>query len=77
MSYNPQVKGVGEDQWTGNGLYFATADEALAYASDLQSRWMGCKAGAENRRAFESDEPVNYAWRDGRAVNIERELAPR
>jgi hypothetical protein len=73
VSYNPQVKGVGENQWTGNGLYFATPEEALAYAADLQSRWMGCKGGAENRRAEPSDAPVNYVWTEERgAVSIKR-----
>lgn len=62
MSYNPQIKGIGESEWTGNSLYFATPEEALAYAADLQGRWMGCKAGADNRRAEPSDEAVNYEW---------------
>jgi hypothetical protein len=71
MSFNPQIKGVGEDKWTGNGLYFATPEEALAYAADLQGRWMGCKDGAENRRAEPSDQPVSHVWIDGRLVTVE------
>jgi hypothetical protein len=71
MSYIPEVKGVGEERWTGNGLRFATADEALAYANDLQSRWMGCKGGLEHRRAAPSSDPVSHAWRNGRLVRIE------
>jgi hypothetical protein len=66
MSFNPQVKGVGEDKWTGNGLFFATPEEALAYANDLQMRWMGCQGGLENRRAAPSDHPVSHAWINGR-----------
>jgi hypothetical protein len=71
MSFIPQVKGVNEDGWTGNGLYFATADEALAYACDLQGRWRGCKAGAENRRASESSDSVNYRYVDGKLIAVE------
>jgi hypothetical protein len=70
VSYIPEVKGVGEDRWTGNGCRFATPEEAIAYATDLQGRWMGCKGGAENRRAAESVDPINYAWANGRAVPL-------
>jgi hypothetical protein len=62
MSFIPEIKGVGENSWVGNGLRFATAGEAINYAIDLQNRWMGCKAGAENRRAVESDDPVTHRW---------------
>jgi hypothetical protein len=62
VSYIPEVKGLGEERFVGNGCRFATPEEALAYATDLQGRWMGCKAGADNRRATESSDPVNYEW---------------
>jgi hypothetical protein len=71
MSYVPEIKGIGADRWIGNGLRFATAEEALAYATDLQGRWMGCKAGADNRRAGESTDPVSHVWRDGRAEAVQ------
>jgi hypothetical protein len=70
QSYVPEIKGVGESKWTGNGLRFATAAEALAYAEDLQGRWMGCQRGAENRRAGESTDPVSHVWQAGRAVAV-------
>jgi hypothetical protein len=70
MSFVPEIKGVGESSWTGNGLRFATAAEALAYAENLQGRWMGCQRGAENRRAGESPDPVSHVWIDGRLVTI-------
>jgi hypothetical protein len=75
-SYNPQVKGIGEERFVGNGLYFATSAEALDYAKDLQSRWMGCKSGAENRRAHMTDHPVTHVWRNGAAHNIEQWSPP-
>jgi hypothetical protein len=61
-SYNPQVKGAGEDKFVGNGLYFATPEEALAYARDLQGRWSGCQGGADNRRAEPCDHAVTHSW---------------
>ena len=62
MSFIPEIKGVGENKWIGNGLRFATAGEAINYAIELQGRWMGCKAGPKNRRATESDDPVTHSW---------------
>jgi hypothetical protein len=61
-SYNPQIKGVGEDSWNGNGLFFSTPEEALAYAADLQGRWMGCKGGPANRRAAPFERPPTHVW---------------
>ena len=65
-SYQPQVRGVGEEAFTGNGLRFATAGEAIDYAIDLQSRWMGCKGGAENRRALRDCGARHPPWVEGR-----------
>ena len=62
MSYIPNIKGIGEEKWTGNGLRFATPEEALAYCIDLQGRWMGCKPGAENRKAVFSIDRVTHVW---------------
>ena len=62
MSFIPQIKGVGEETWTGNGLRFATAGEAINWCIELQSRWMGCKPGPENRRAVESSDRVTHRY---------------
>ena len=70
MSFIPQIKGKGEDTWTGNGLRFRTAGEAINYCIDLQGRWMGCKAGSENRRAFESNDKATHVWLNGKAVSL-------
>jgi hypothetical protein len=59
MSYRPMVKVHGE--WAGNALRFATREEADASALHLFQRWTLC----QDYRADESDEPVNYAWKDG------------
>jgi hypothetical protein len=55
MSYKPQVKVNGE--WNGNGLRFATEEEAERSANDLFGRWTLCT----DHRAEESDEPVKNA----------------
>jgi hypothetical protein len=47
--------------WAGNGLRFATEEEARASACDLFSRWTLC----EDYRADQSDDEVNYVWDNG------------
>lgn len=59
MSYRPMVYVGGG--WAGNGLRFATEEEARASACDLYSRWTLC----EDYRADESDDEVNYVWDNG------------
>jgi hypothetical protein len=59
MSYRPMVYVQGE--WAGNGLRFATEEEARASACDLFSRW----SLVSDYRADESDDEVNYAWENG------------
>lgn len=60
MSWKPEV--FVEGKWSRNGLVFATKEEALASARDLQWRWLL----VEGVRATEVDEPVNYRWVDGK-----------
>lgn len=69
MSYRPMVYVQGE--WAGNGLRFATKEEALASARDLSLRW----TLVIDYRADESDDPVNYALVDGRPVPVAKEVA--
>lgn len=64
MSYRPMVFVHGE--WAGNGVRFATREEAEQSASDLFARWTLCEA----HRADESDDPVNYALVNGRLVPV-------
>jgi hypothetical protein len=59
MSYRPMVYVQGE--WAGNGLRFATSDEAEASARNLMARWFL----VDDIRADESEDEVNYAWEDG------------
>jgi hypothetical protein len=59
MSYRPMVYVQGE--WAGNGLRFATSDEALASAQNLMARWFL----VDDIRVDESEDEVNYAWDNG------------
>jgi hypothetical protein len=59
MSYRPMVYVQGE--WAGNGLRFATSDEAEASAQNLMARWFL----VDDIRVDESDDEVNYAWDGG------------
>jgi hypothetical protein len=68
MSYRPMVYVQGE--WAGNGLRFATHEEANESACGLMYRWML----VENCRVDESEEPVNYALVDGRLVPVVEEV---
>jgi hypothetical protein len=58
LSWKPQVIADDTGKWCGNGLAFATKEEAEANARDLMGRWILVTA----TRAVESDEPVNYRW---------------
>ena len=59
MSFRPMVYVQGE--WAGNGLRFATSDEAEASARNLMARWFL----VDDIRVDESDDAVNYAWDNG------------
>ena len=53
MPWKPEV--FVENQWSRNGLVFATREEAAQSASNLFMRWTLC----ESYRTAEVDEPVN------------------
>jgi len=63
-SYRPMVKVQGE--WAGNALRFATEAEAQANAMNLMGRWFL----VEDVAVEPSDDPVNYAWIDGKLVEV-------
>lgn len=69
MSYRPMVYVHGE--WAGNGLRFATKEEAETSAYLLANRW----TLVDDWRADESDDPVNYVWEGGRPVPVTKEVA--
>jgi hypothetical protein len=66
MSYRPMVQVSGK--WAGNGVRFATEEEALSSARDLMSRWFL----VENYGSEYSEDPVNCAWDESRGnVHLE------
>ena len=66
MSYKPEVIADNSGKFFGNGLAFATDDEAVAYVKDLFSRWTSVR----EYRTVESDDPVNYKWIDGKLEEV-------
>lgn len=61
MSFKPSVSTDGGATFNENALAFATHEEAEASAKDLMSRWLL----VTDWRVVESDQPVNYAIKDG------------
>jgi hypothetical protein len=59
MSYRPMVYVQGE--WAGNGVRFATPEEAEGAARNLAARWFL----VDDIRVDESEDEVNYAWDNG------------
>lgn len=54
-SFAAEVIADGSGEWVGNGLRFASAAEAEAYAKDLYSRWTAVR----EFRVVPSSDPVN------------------
>lgn len=70
-SWKPEVQTDSTGAWYGNALRFATEKEAFDNAKALAGRWFLVTA----YRAAPSDDPVNYAWIDGRLVDVHAEAA--
>lgn len=66
VSYKPEVSTDSSGIFYSNALAFATHEEALDNARDLAGRWMLVR----DYRAVESTEPVNYAYVDGKLVDL-------
>ena len=64
-NWRPMVE-VNGREWCGNGLVFATKEEAEANAVALSHRWMV----VTNTRADETSDPVNYRWINGELLRI-------
>jgi hypothetical protein len=72
MSWSTQVIADNSGQWVGDGLRFATVEEAEAYVYDLMMRWTLVSETA----VVESDDPVNSRWVNGHAESLEPEPEP-
>jgi hypothetical protein len=66
MSYRPMVKVNGSSTLVGNGLRFATREEALGNARALMNRW----CAVDEVDVHESSDPVTYRWENGELVAV-------
>jgi hypothetical protein len=55
----------GEDSWAGNGLRFATREDALVYARDLAGRWTLVNKWRAVDDSTETREPYVPGSEDG------------
>jgi hypothetical protein len=70
VSYAVEVIADLSGTWAGNGLRFATEQEAAEYASNLASRWMM----VTDTRVVGSGDPVNYRYEDGQLAALGAEM---
>jgi hypothetical protein len=63
-SWKPEVKVEGK--WAGNGLRFATQEEAIGSAMLTRMRWWL----VEDVRATESLDPINYRFENNDNVAV-------
>jgi hypothetical protein len=66
MSFKPMVRVTGEQKFSGNGLRFATREEAESNVHDLMMRWFL----VEETTVEESADPVNYTYVDHKLVPV-------
>lgn len=64
MSWKPEVRTDNTGAWYGNGLRFATKEEAEAQVSNLRMRWFAVR----ETRVVESSDPVTCKYIDGKTV---------
>lgn len=67
MNFKPSVSTDGGATFDENALTFATREEAEAYAKDLMARW----PLVTDWRVVKSEQPVNYAFKDGVLTVVE------
>jgi hypothetical protein len=57
-SFVPQARSTPREDYVGNGLRFATAEEAQRWADGLMMRWFGC----DSVRVAPSTDPVSHRF---------------
>lgn len=67
MSWKPEVIADSSSKWCGNGLRFATKQEAEDNVRALAGRWIAVR----QTRVVESDEPPNYRFSNGKLTAID------
>ncbi len=66
-SWKAEVQTTGDPKFYANAIRLATRKEAEIYASDLSARWLA----VADWRVVESDDPPNYAIKDGALVRLQ------
>jgi hypothetical protein len=64
MAWKPEVIADDTGNWYGNGLRFATKEEAEANVFDLMMRWTEVR----DTRVVECNDRVNYRWVPGKGL---------
>jgi hypothetical protein len=67
VSFAPEVVADYTGTWTGNGLRFATREEAQANVENLMQRWFAVR----EIRVVESDDVPNYRWVEGKLEAVQ------
>lgn len=67
MSWNVEVIADSSGKWVGNGLRFATKGEADSYGARLMWNWLAVR----EVRSVESQDAVNYTFKDGNLSAVE------
>lgn len=57
-----------DNEWVGNGIRYATEQEAIDAGTELLSRWFV----PSDSRAVGSDEPVNYKFENWHNVPLDK-----
>jgi hypothetical protein len=61
LSWAPEVM-TDSGSWAGNGLRFASKEEAEMYVAQFSS--------TRSTRVIESFDPVNYRWDNGQVIRV-------
>jgi hypothetical protein len=64
MAWKPEVIADYTGRWIGNGLRFATKEEAEANVLDLMMRWTAVR----DTRVVECNDLVTYRWVPGKGL---------
>lgn len=67
MSFAAEVIADDSGKFCGNGLRFATTEEASTYARDLEARWILVRKW----RVVPSEDPVTHVIHDNRMERVQ------
>lgn len=71
MSFKPEVIADSSGKWCGNALRFPTGSPPRKRPKPRWLIWPVAGFLCETR-AVESDDPINYSWRNGKLIAVEK-----